>query len=333
MISTANPSPQFFQQHDPHCQATRVRIRAELDAGLLAHEARVSPKYLYDTLGSRLFDAITELPEYYPTRTEASIMRAHREQLASSLPQGAVLIDLGAGSCQKASRLFEVIQPAHYIAIDISADYLRDALECLQRAYLHIGMSGVGMDFSAKLELPPDLLPLLKEHPVVVFYPGSSIGNFTPEEARSFLAQMHALCVRGRPGSGLLIGVDLVKPESVLVNAYDDALGVTASFNLNMLRHLNHLIGSNFDVRDWQHVAVFNKPASRIEMHLQARRDVSVMWGQNTRHFQCNERIHTENSCKWTPERFTALLQQSGFGPTQVMQDDKQWFAVCWALS
>jgi L-histidine Nalpha-methyltransferase len=333
MTQNPTPSPRFFQLHDPDSAATRAAIQAELSATLLAPQASVSPKYLYDMLGSRLFDAITELPEYYPTRTEAAIMRAQRDTLARELPQGAVLIDLGAGSCQKASRLFEVIKPAHYIAIDISVDYLRDTLQCLQREYPQMGMSGVGMDFSSQLELPPELLPLIDGHPVIVFYPGSSIGNFTPTEARALLAQMQALCARGLPGSGLLIGVDAVKADDILVPAYDDALGVTASFNLNMLLHLNRLIGSNFDVRDWQHLALFNTQESRIEMHLQARHDTRVQWSGQRRDFKRGDRIHTENSYKWTPERFTALLKESGFGETRLMQDDKQWFSVCWATA
>jgi L-histidine Nalpha-methyltransferase len=333
MIREHTPNPRFFQLHDPASAATKAAIQAELSASLLAPQAFVSPKYLYDMLGSRLFDAITELPEYYPTRTEAAIMSTQRDVIARTLPKGAVLIDLGAGSCEKASRLFEVIEPAHYIAIDISVDYLRHTLECLQREYPQMGMSGVGMDFSSRLELPPELLPLIGSHPVIVFYPGSSIGNFNPADAHRLLAQMQALCARGLPGSGLLIGVDAVKPEDLLVPAYDDALGVTASFNLNMLLHLNRLIGTNFDVRDWQHVALFNPKESRIEMHLQARHTTSVRWSGQGRSFARGERIHTENSYKWTPEQFAALLKESGFAVARMMQDDSRWFSVCWATS
>jgi L-histidine Nalpha-methyltransferase len=325
--------PHFYQIHDATSQAVQAAIHSELTAGLLKARASVSPKYLYDTLGSRLFDAITELPEYYPTRTEASILSQQLESIARHIPPGAALVDLGAGSCEKAEKLFGTLQPTHYIPIDISVEYLRQTLVCLQRQYPQMRMSGVGLDFSAQLRLPDALMEQIAGLPIMVFYPGSSIGNFAPEDARALLKQIHALCERGAKGSGLLIGVDLVKPSEILEPAYDDALGVTASFNLNMLRNINHLLGADFSPMDWRHVAYFDRSISRIEMHLQARHDVVVNWPGHRRSFQRGERIHTENSYKWTLKNFTKLLQSSGCVQTHSWTDPKAWFSVFWAQS
>lgn len=324
-------TPQFYQLHNANSPAQQAAIRAELIAGLLQPQASVSPKYLYDALGSRLFDAITELPEYYPTRTEAAIIAQYLPQIAQQIPKGAALIDLGAGSCEKAAKLFEALQIAHYIPVDISVEYLSNTLQRLQREHPQIHMSGVGMDFSSQILLPPELMAQIKGLPIVVFYPGSSIGNFAPEEARALLSRAHALCSTGGTGGGLLIGVDLVKSSEVLEPAYDDALGVTASFNLNMLLNINHLLGSNFDPQDWQHVAFFDKQLSRIEMHLQARRDVIVQWPGHSLSFKRGGDIHTENSYKWTLSGFADLLQSAGFQKPQSWTDAKEWFSVHWA--
>jgi L-histidine Nalpha-methyltransferase len=306
-------------------------IQAELSDGLRATQAHTSPKYLYDNLGSRLFDAITELPEYYPTRTEATIFAAQREVLARTLPQGACMVDLGAGSCAKAAGLFGALKPSQYIALDISVNYLRSVLAALSEQHPGISMAGVGMDFSSTLDLPADLRAEAAQHPIVGFYPGSSIGNFAPDDALAFLQRVQRLCAQGKPGGGLLIGVDLVKPIEILEPAYDDPLGVTGAFNLNMLRHINKLIGSDFDVRDWKHIAFFNTTLSRIEMHVQAKRDLRVTWGKQQRDFKAGERIHTENSYKWTVDNFSALLTAAGFTSTKSWTDERGYFAVLWA--
>jgi L-histidine Nalpha-methyltransferase len=324
-------TPQFYSLHDHTSPAIQAAIRAELTHSLMATSATVSPKYLYDALGSRLFDAITELPEYYPTRTEAAIIAQQLPTISQHIPKGAALIDLGAGSCEKAAKLFDALEPAHYIPIDISVDYLRQTLLCLQREYPHMRMSGVGMDFSSEMLLPPELMAQIANLPIVVFYPGSSIGNFAPGEAQALLARAHALCKRSEKGGGLLIGVDLVKPSGILEPAYDDALGVTASFNLNMLLNINNLLGSDFAPQDWKHVAFFDTKLSRIEMHLQARRDVTVSWANHTRLFKQGEDIHTENSYKWTLPGFAQLLQSAGFAAPLSWTDSHDWFSVHWA--
>lgn len=295
-------------------------IRAELLAGLAATPATIAPKYLYDALGARLFAAITELPEYYPTRTEAAIFSAYADAMAGALPVFDTFVDLGAGNCDKAARLFNSFRIRRYVAVDISVDYLHDSLAVLQRQHPQIELLGVGLDFSAHLPLPAEI----GDGPRLMFYPGSSIGNFTPAEALHFLQQVHAAA----RGGGLLIGVDLVKPTAILETAYDDPLQVTAAFNRNLLRHVCRLANANFLLDDWRHVAFFNTAASRIEMHLEAVRDVTVRWPDGERCFARGERIHTENSYKWQREDFASLLASAGFRNIHCWQDDQQWFAV-----
>ncbi len=317
-------TPRFFQLHDPQSPAQAAALTAEALSGLLASPAQVSPKFFYDALGSRLFDAITELDEYYPTRTEAAIFASQGAAIATALrerlPQGHSLLDLGAGNCAKAASLFGLLQPRRYVAIDISVDFLRDTLLALQRQHPALPMVGVGMDFSARLALPPEL----HDGPALVFYPGSSIGNFDPDAALALLRQVHTLAA----GGALLIGVDRVKDSATLQAAYDDPLGVTAAFNLNLLRHLNRLIGSDFAPRDWRHVALFNTAASRIEMHLEARQALTVRWPGGERRFAAGERLHTENSYKWQPADFQALLHDAGFRRVQGYTDERGWFSV-----
>jgi dimethylhistidine N-methyltransferase len=296
-------------------------IRAELIAGLCAPDAVTSPKYLYDALGSKLFEAICELPEYYPTRTEAAIFERHGAEIAESAGAGATLIDLGAGNCAKAARLFPLLAPAQYVPIDISADFLHAAVGQLQRQFPAIAMLPLGMDFSTALDLPPAVSARRR----LFFYPGSSIGNFHPDEALAFLRRL-------READGdLLIGVDLVKDQALLDAAYDDALGVTASFNLNLLNHLNRLLGADFKLREWRHRGYFNPRRSRIEMHLEARRDTVVRWQGGERRFGEGERIHTENSYKYTPDSFAGLLREAGYQPAHRWTDERGWFMVCHA--
>ncbi|GAB4113342.1 MAG: L-histidine N(alpha)-methyltransferase [Rubrivivax sp.] len=314
----------FIQVHAVHGQA----LVREAAAGLLQPHAEASPKFFYDALGSRLFDAITELPEYYPTRTEAAVMAAREPEIAAAvraaLGPGFTMVDLGAGSCTKAARLFEAVAPARYVAVDISADHLRDAIGGLQRQHPALEMVGLGMDFSARLVLPPGLV----EGPVLVFYPGSSIGNFTPEQALRLLREARALA----PHSALLIGVDRVKDAATLEAAYDDELGVTAAFNRNLLKHLNALLGTDFRVRQWRHRALWSAAEGRIEMHLEAREALTVRWPGAERRFAAGERIHTENAYKWQPPAFEALLRRAGYGAVTHWTDARGWFSVFLAV-
>ncbi len=318
-------TPQFIQLYQHNAAA----VAQELLLGLSAPQAFTSPKYLYDALGSRLFEAITQLPEYDLTRTEAQLMRLHSADMARHLPAGACWIDLGAGNCEKAGRLLGPMQAARYVAVDISVDFVRQALGSLQRQHPGVPMTGLGTDFSGGLDLP-DALDLEPAQPRVLFYPGSSIGNFTPDQALGFLQSLHR-AGGTTPGSGVLIGVDLVKDTAELEAAYDDALGVTAAFDLNLLLHINRLVGSNFAVRDWRHLSRFNAARSRVEMHLQARHAVAVQWPGGERLFSAGETIHTENACKWTVANFAALLRSAGFAQPHVWTDPAARFAVFWA--
>lgn len=312
-------TPRFIQLHQENAAA----LREELAAGLLARPAQVAPKFLYDALGSRLFDAITELPEYYPTRTERAIFDAHASAIAQATGRGRTLVDLGAGNCEKAARLFDALQPARYVAVDISVQYLRHALGCLQRQFPEMDMLGVGLDFSSGLRLPHEA----GDEPKLLFYPGSSIGNFTPEAATAFMSSARAAAA----GGGLLIGVDLVKPKATLEAAYDDPLQVTAAFNRNLLRRLNALLGCDARIEDFAHVALFNSQHSRIEMHLQAQRELTLRWPGGERAVAQGERIHTENSYKYTVEAFDRLLHDAGFTRSSCWTDPQRWFAVFYA--
>jgi dimethylhistidine N-methyltransferase len=295
----------------------------EITADLQSGKPFISPKYFYDELGSRLFEAITLLDEYYPTRVEKSIMKMYEQQIASAVGACDVLLDLGAGNCAKASELFNSVNPKQYLALDISKDFLELAIAELKKKFPQIEMTAQVFDLSQPLSFPE-----LAGKKKTFFYPGSSIGNFNPDQVSSFFRNIATIC----DGSGgLLIGVDLVKDSDVLQKAYDDSLGVTAAFNLNVLKHLNRIIGSNFDVMDWEHFAIFNQEDSRIEMHLRAKHDVSVIWPSQSMHFKAGEMIHTENSYKYTKASFSDLLIKAGFTTVQTWTDPKELFMVCYA--
>jgi dimethylhistidine N-methyltransferase len=241
--------------------------------------------------------------------------------IARVVGRGHNLIDLGAGNCEKAASLFEALKPARYVAVDISADYLETALVRLRLQFPDIGMTGLGMDMSAGLSLP-DTVPDARR---LFFYPGSSVGNFTPVDAAAFLSDLRRQC---RQDGSLLIGVDLIKEKAILDAAYDDALGVTAAFNLNALNNVNSVLGSDFDVRDWRHCGFYNQTLSRAEMHVETRLAVDVSWPGGSRRFEASERIHTENSYKYSLEEFGALLRQAGFRNVTAWTDQRNWFAL-----
>ncbi len=289
--------------------------------GLLDQPARISPMYFYDTRGSTLFEEITRLPEYYPTRTERSVMQRAGGEIAAAIGTGRTLIELGAGSCEKARLLCRLIEPARFVGVDIATDFLELAVAGLRAEFPGMEAIAVAGDLHDTVTLPEDL----PRNHRLVFYPGSSIGNFDPEEALALLQRVRGLI--GDDGA-LLIGVDLVKDSEVLQQAYDDASGITAEFNRNILVHLNRLIETDFDPLQWGHVALYDPALARIEMHLQALSDQWVRWPGGGRHFRAGERIHTENSYKHTPAGFTALLARAGFHACQVWTDPLDWFAV-----
>ena len=293
----------------------------DITHGLNQRPASISPKYFYDQHGSRLFEEITRLPEYYPTRTETALMQQHAADIARAVGMGRTLVELGAGNCQKARTLCRLVQPACFVGVDISADFLQAAVQGLRDDFPGLDARAVGGDMTQGVTLPDDIPRTGR----LVFYPGSSIGNFDPPHALDLLAHMRELI---DDDGGLLIGIDLPKDVDVLEAAYDDAAGVTAAFNRNVLRHVNRLIGSNFDVEQWQHRAFFNQGESRIEMHLEAMADFDVHWPGGGRRFDQGERIHTENSYKYPLRVFTDMLERAGFSQAQAWTDDRGWFAV-----
>jgi dimethylhistidine N-methyltransferase len=289
--------------------------RAVIEA-LLREPASVSPKYFYDELGCALYGAICRLPEYYPTRTEVDLFQARRLEMAEAIGQGRQFVDLGAGDCCKAKGWLPFLAPSRYVAVDIAIEEITGALSRLVPDFPGLECVGVATDFSRSLELDE----VLDGSPALFFYPGSSIGNFTPPEATRFLAGIRRCCA-ARPGSSLLIGVDGKKDKAVLDAAYDDALGVTAAFNRNVLRHLNRKFGFGFDLGGFAHLGFYNEGEGRIEMHLESVRDQSVGIGGQARRFRAGERIHTENSYKYAPGEFEQVLADAGFA------DVRRWTA------
>ena len=282
--------------------------RRELVAGLLREPAAIPPKYFYDELGCALYGAICRLPEYYPTRTEVELFQSRRLEIATAIGPGRQFVDLGAGDCCKAKGWLPFLAPSRYVAVDIAVHEISVALEKLAPDFPELELVGVATDFSRAL----DLDGVLADSPALFFYPGSSIGNFTPAEARVFLARIRRYC-DARPGSSLLIGVDGKKAKPTLDAAYDDALGVTAAFNRNALRHLNERFGFDFDVSGFAHVGFYNEAEGRIEMHLESVRDQVVLLDGHRRLFRAGDRIHTENSYKYAPAEFEAVLADAGF--------------------
>ena len=312
--------------HRPHgaLPSEPLDDRATLLAGLFAEPARIAPKYFYDALGCALFNAICELPEYYPTRTEWAIFSAHRDAIAATIGLGRQFVDLGAGDCAKGAFWLPLLQPRRYVAVDIAAAALEPALARLAAAFPDVELTGVVTDFSRSLDLAEDL----DAGPATFFYPGSSIGNFSPDEAVKLLTEVRRFCGRG---GGLFIGVDTEKEPARLQAAYDDALGVTAAFNRNALNHVNALIGADFDPAAFAHIAFYNAAQRRIEMHLEARSAQRLHIAGRERTFAKGERIHTENSYKYAPETFARLLRRAGFVGISMWQDPAGDFAVFYA--
>ena len=298
----------------------------EITQGLLATPATISPKYFYDERGSRLFESITQQPEYYLTRVEREIFDQHRAGIVRLLPENSALVDLGAGNCEKAELFFSMLKPSQYVPVDISSEFLNQTIQRLAHRYPHITVVPVDADYSQGLSLPS----LVQTHRRVFFYPGSSIGNFTPSESVLILKNIHS--AMGQDGR-LLIGIDLMKSQQVLEPAYNDAQGVTAQFNLNVLDHLNHQLSTDFVSTRWTHRAFLNLEQSRIEMHLRAETPQWVSWPSGKRYFEKHETIHTENSYKYTIAGFRTLLSKAGFSIESLWTDPDQWFAVILAKS
>ena len=278
-------------------------ILAEITEGMLKPQKELPSKLFYDKTGSALFDQITNLEEYYLTRTEVAIMNDKIEHIAETLGEDCLLIELGSGSSKKIRLLLENLKnPAAYIPIDISEEHLLSSAKTLARDYPELRIMPVYADYTKSFNIPKLNFPYSK---IVIYYPGSTIGNFSPDEAYEFLKRISII---GGRDSGLLIGVDLVKDEQILHNAYNDAAGVTADFNLNILRRINTEIGSNFKLDEWGHNAFFNSEESRIEMHLESKSDQHVQINGTRVRVEKGESILTEYSYKYTIEAFKELV-------------------------
>jgi dimethylhistidine N-methyltransferase len=296
-------------------------MRAEVVEGLSEDQKRIPPKFFYDQRGSRLFDAITELPEYYPTRTEIGILRSHGSEMAELVGRGALLVELGSGSSLKIRLLLQALEPAVYVPVDISRDHLIASATDLAESFPGLEVHAACADYSGPFELP---VPP-NGHDLAAFFPGSSIGNFDPSEARHFLQRIGTLV---GPGGKLLVGVDLVKDTGTLQAAYNDAQGVTADFNLNVLRRINRELEGDFDLAAFEHNAFFNADESRIEMHLVSRTDQTVRVAGEDFEFRAGESIHTESSYKYTIDGFQTLAGEAGFEPERCWTDPQRLFSV-----
>jgi L-histidine Nalpha-methyltransferase len=289
--------------------------------GLGAKRKYLLSKHFYDAEGSALFDRITELDEYYPTRTEAAILRANAGKLVEEMPQGAALVEPGAGSGEKTRILLDAWRGlGAYVPVDISGEHLEAAVAGHRADYPDLPVYPVVADFAVGFELPDAVAGM----PVVVFFPGSTIGNFTREAARDLLAGFRAI-----PGAaGLVIGVDLPKDPERLVRAYDDSEGVTAAFNLNLLKRINRELGGDFDLDGFAHEARWNEGESRIEMHLRSLRAQRATVLGRAFEFAEGETIHTENSHKFSVEAFRDVAAAAGWAPVDLWLDGEELFSV-----
>jgi dimethylhistidine N-methyltransferase len=298
-------------------------ILGEVLEGLRRSPKELPPKYFYDERGSELFTRITQLPEYYPTRTEAKIMRDNGAEIARIIGPDALIIEYGSGNSEKTRILLDHLDdPAGYVPIDISGDHLLESATELATEYPGLAVLPVCADYDQPFEIPsPD-------HTVrrrVIYFPGSTIGNFHPDEAVDFLRGMIA---HAGPRCSLLIGVDLKKDSETLTQAYNDSQGVTAAFNINMLLRLNTEVGSNFDVEHFRHRAIYNEEAGRVEMHLVSNIDQTVTVGGYEIHFDAGESIWTESSYKYSVDEFAQLARRAGFEQQEVWTDSANLFSV-----
>ena len=298
------------------------RMLDEVQAGLARPQKEISPKFFYDARGCELFEAICGLPEYYPTRTELAIMREHAHAMAERLGRDCALIEIGCGNSEKTRLLLEKLQPRVFVPVDIAREQLEASCNVLAASFPGMAIVALRADFSGEVALPDAGLGAARR---VLYFPGSTIGNFTPDEARAFLARWAPLL---GAGGGALIGVDLKKDGAVLNAAYNDAQGVTAEFNLNVLGRINRELGADFDLAAFRHRARYDARLGRIEMHLESLIEQQVTIAGNTFSLRAGETIHTENSCKYDIAEFQALGRAAGFSPEHCWTDDERLFSV-----
>jgi dimethylhistidine N-methyltransferase len=300
-------------------------FRDDVIAGLSLPQKALPPKYFYDARGSRLFEAICRLPEYYPTRAELALTRANLGAIARFAGSGSTLIEYGSGESVKSCLLIEALRPAAYVPVDISAHALHAASAKLQRRFAWLGIFAVHGDFSQPMTIPMTQGRGRGRGRRVVYFPGSTIGNFTPAEAHAFLRM-----TRGQvgPRGAMLVGVDLKKDANRLHAAYNDARGVTARFNLNLLARINRELGGDFRLRRFRHYAFYNAAFGRIEMHLVSLARQTVNVGTYRFAFEAGESIHTENSYKYSVDEFRALARRAGFKGARIWLDSKGLFSL-----
>jgi dimethylhistidine N-methyltransferase len=306
----------------PAARVPPSRMAADVLEGLRDTPKRLPPKYFYDATGSRLFQQITELPEYYLTRCELGILRENAAGMAKLIPQGACLVEFGSGSSAKVRILLQAApQVAAYVPVDISADVLEGEAAVLRRDFPKLSVSPLAGDFTQTVELPASLTAV----PKVGFFPGSTVGNFEPHEAAAFLR--NAGRILGRD-SILIIGVDLIKDAAILNAAYNDQAGVTEAFNLNLLARINRELSADFKLENFEHHAFYNRERHRIEMHLASAKRQKVKVCGETIDFRAGETIHTENSYKYSVPSFGALARGSGWMPAGLWTDAKTYYSV-----
>ncbi len=296
----------------------------DLMLGLAQQRKSISPKYFYDARGSQLFDRICCLPEYYPTRTELAILHTNARAIATHIGPHAEIVEFGAGSMEKVRILIDVLHsPQRYVPIDISAEHLLESANRMRMAYPALEVEPIVADYSQIAVLPPDVAPQGRR---VGFFPGSTLGNFEPNEALQFLQ----MCATALAGGAMLLGVDLVKSPDRLHAAYNDSAGITADFNRNLLVRANRELGTNFQPDQFAHSAFYNAPYQRIEMHLVSTCQQTVNVGTAAFAFAEGETLHTENSYKFTADSLHQLAHRAGFTPGPVWTDDDNTFSLLW---
>ena len=318
---TQDAGAAVYQFHDLHPETEN--FQADVLNGLARQPKALPPKYFYDARGSELFEAICELPEYYPTRTELAMMQTHAPDMARLLGPQCVLIEYGAGSGRKTRLLIEALAPVAYVAIDISRSALRQCAAELAGRFAHVQVAAVCADYSRPIDMPSIAGSASRRR--VIYFPGSTIGNFTPDEALEFLR--HARALMGA-GGAMLVGVDVKKDPARLHAAYNDAQGVTASFNLNLLTRINRELDGNFDLSMFEHHAFYDEVLGRIEMHLRSLADQTVRVAGRDFTFARGETIHTENSCKYSVDEFQQLARNANFQPKRCWVDAEGLFSI-----
>jgi dimethylhistidine N-methyltransferase len=305
------------------CKPELSNFRESVLTGLSSQPKKLEPKFFYDEEGSLLFEQICEVPEYYPTRAEAGILKRYAGEMRNETGENSFLVEFGSGNSQKVRLLLDKLKPAGYLAFEISCEQLLNACDELSILYPHLPITAVCADYCQPLPLPE--VKGSKGARRIAFFPGSTIGNFTPEAAVHFLSNVRQVV---DAGGGLLIGVDMKKDKDLLNAAYNDKAGVTAAFNLNLLHRINRELGADFDVESFSHHAFYDQALGRIEMHLVSQCKQQVKIGEKIFRFEQGESIHTEISSKYTVEEFRSLASMAGFGAGKVWFDDDRLFSV-----